>query len=270
MQESQTLDSIQESLHPLRKRVVEHTVYRHIERLADVRIFMEHHVFAVWDFMSLLKALQCQLTCVTVPWMPQGDRRSRRLINELVLAEESDEECGGGYSSHFELYRAAMAQCGADTSRIDDCLERLRRGEGMAAALAKAAVPHAARAFVETTWRLVESGAAHAIAAAFALGREEVIPEMFRALVGDLQRRFPGQLSLLQNYLERHIRVDEARHTPMALCMLAGLCNDDPGRWREAEEAARVALNARIALWDGVAERIALAQGKGLVCTTDR
>ena len=270
MQESHTLDSMQESLHPLRQRVVEHTVYRHIETLADVRIFMEHHVFAVWDFMSLLKALQRQLTCVTVPWVPQGDRCSRRLINELVLAEESDEEWGGGYSSHFELYRAAMEQCGADTARIDDFLERLRRGEGIAEALAKAGVPKAARAFVEITWQLVESGAAHAIAAAFALGREELIPEMFRALVVDLQRRFPGQLSLLQNYLERHIRVDEAHHTPMALRMLAGLCNDDARKWREAEEAARGALHARIALWDGVTERIARARGTGLVGTTDR
>src|SRR5262249_33814054 len=108
---------------------------------------MEHHVFAVWDCMSLLKALQRQPTCLTVPWVPQGDQRSRRLINELVWAEESDEECGGGYSSHFELYRTAIEQCGADTSRIDDFLERLRLGESIAAALAKAGVPKAARAF---------------------------------------------------------------------------------------------------------------------------
>src|SRR5713226_2609856 len=105
MQESLTLDSMQESLHPLRKRVVEHTVYRHIETLADVRIFMEHHVFAVWDFMSLLKTLQRQLTCVTVPWVPSGPTTSRRLINDIVLVEESD-ELGDGFISHFELYLA--------------------------------------------------------------------------------------------------------------------------------------------------------------------
>ena len=75
MKETPSLDSLQESLCPLRAQVVEHSVYHHIEALTDVRIFMEHHVFAVWDFMSLLKTLQRHLTCVTVPWMPQGDRR---------------------------------------------------------------------------------------------------------------------------------------------------------------------------------------------------
>ena len=99
MKETLSLDSVYESLRPLRQQVVEHPVYRHIETLADVRLLMEHHVFAVWDFMSLLKALQRHLTCVTVPWVPQGDRHSRRLINEIVLAEESDEECGGGYQT---------------------------------------------------------------------------------------------------------------------------------------------------------------------------
>ena len=264
------LDSLQESLRPLRKQLVEHEVYSHIETLEDLRIFMEHHVFAVWDFMSLVKALQRHLTCVTVPWVPQGDRLSRRLINEIVLDEESDEESRGRYISHFELYRAAMDQCGADTSRIDGFLDRVRRGEAVSEALEKASVPQAAQAFVETTWRIVESGSAHSIAAAFTLGREDLIPDMFRALVTDLQNRFSEQLTLFHYYLERHIHLDEERHTPMALQMLAGLCSNDPGKWREGEETARVALNARIALWDGVVEQIAIARGKGTAITTGR
>lgn len=264
------LDRVQASLRPLRAQVVEHGVYHQIETLADVRVFMEHHVLAVWDFMSLLKALQRHLTCVTIPWLPQGDRLSRRLINEIVLAEESDEECGGGYSSHFELYHAAMSQCGADTSRIEGFLDCIRQGAGVAKALDKAGVPKAAQAFVRTTWRIVESGAPHAIAAAFTLGREDMIPDMFRALVADLQHRLPGQLTLFHAYLERHIHVDEERHTPLALQMLAGLCHADPRKWSEAAEAARVALNARIALWDGVQEQIAIARDKGMASTTGR
>ncbi len=269
MQAFPTLESVRESLRPLRTQLVTHDMYRRVETLEDVRLFMAHHVFAVWDFMSLLKALQRHLTCVTIPWMPQGDRRSRRLINEIVMAEESDEEGGGGYSSHFELYRAAMDQCGADTSRIDGFLDRIRRGEGVTAALDTAGVPQAAQAFVETTWKIIASGAMHAIAAAFTLGREELIPDMFRALVADLQTRLPAQLTLFHAYLERHIHVDEAHHTPMALHMLAGLCNDDPRKWREAEEAARVALNARVALWDGVVEQIATAKGQGTASTAN-
>ena len=258
-----TLESMRESLRPLRTQLVTHDVYRRVETLEDVRLLMAHHVFAVWDFMSLLKALQRQLTCVTVPWVPQGEPHSRRLINEIVLAEESDEAWGSGYGSHFELYRAAMDQCGADASRIDDFVARVRRGEGVAEALATAGVPQAAQAFVRTTWRIVESGVMHAIAAAFTLGREELIPEMFRALVADLQQRFPGQFTLFHTYLERHIQVDEAHHTPMAFQMLEGLCAADARKWREAHEGARVALEARLALWDGVVEQIVLARGAG-------
>ena len=111
---------------------------------------------------------------------------------------------------------------------------------------------------------IVESGSTHAIAAAFTLGREDVIPVMFTPLVAKLEYRFPGQLTVFRDYLERHIRLDEERHTPMGLQMLAALCNDDPRKWREAEETARVALIARIALWDGVVEQIAIAGSKGM------
>jgi hypothetical protein len=270
MKEIPSLETLQESLRPLRDELAKHEIYRRIETLEDLRIFMEHHVYAVWDFMSLLKALQSRLTCVAVPWVPQGDRLSRRFINEIVLEEESDRESGGGYISHFELYRAAMDQCGADISRIDCFLNRIRSGEAVTRALEADGVPKAAQAFVRRTMTIVESGSAHSIAAAFTLGREDVIPILFRPLVTKLEYRFPGQLTLFQDYLERHIRLDEERHTPMGLQMLAGLCRDDPHKWREAEETARVALDTRIALWDRVAEQITSAIGKGIVSSETR
>ncbi len=245
------------SLRPLRDQVVDHDVYHQMKTVDHVRVFMEHHVFAVWDFMSLLKALQQRLTCVEVPWVPQGDALSRRRINELVLEEESGEGDEGRYLSHFELYRAAMKSCGADTSRIDTFVESIRRGVTVIKALEVANVPGAARGFVEVTWEIVASGPAHSIAAAFALGREEVIPNMFRKLVAELDGHFPGRFDLLQDYLEQHIRLDGDRHGPMALQLLAGLCGDHPEKWAEAEESARAALNARIALWDGVTEELA-------------
>ena len=256
MMGNSSLERLQESLRPLRAQVVQHKIYGCIETLEDLRIFMEHHVFAVWDFMSLLKALQRDLTCVGIPWVPQGHRLSRRLINEIVLEEESDEETGGGYISHFELYRAAMEQCGADNSRVDSFLDTIRRGNDMDSSLAGAGAPKAAQEFVRTTMRVVESGAAHAIAAAFTLGREDIIPVMFKPLVAKLDRCFPGELTLFQDYLDRHIKLDEERHTPMALRMLSELCGDDPQKWREAEESAKTALSARIALWDGVLEAL--------------
>ena len=257
------IDDLQESLRSLREQLVKHRLYVQMKTPADLRIFMEHHVFAVWDFMSLLKALQLRLTCVTIPWVPQGDPNARRLINEIVLDEESDDNGEGGYTSHFELYRAAMAQSGANASAIDDFLDRLGRGDPVDKALEQARVPEAARIFVRATWDILASKSTHSIAAAFTFGREDLIPDMFRALVLDLDERFPNQLGLLRYYLERHIQLDEEHHTPLARRMVAALCETDQKKWREAEEAARAALHARIALWDGIVEQITLSRGRG-------
>jgi hypothetical protein len=255
-------DSLQNSLQPLRKRLANHVLYRRIETLPDLKLFMEHHIFAVWDFMSLLKTLQRRLTCITAPWLPEGHRLTRRLINEIVLEEESDTDTSGGYISHFELYRSAMEQCGADTSRMDVFLAAIRHGNSIDFSLAHAQAPKAAQEFVKTTMRIVESESTHAIAAAFTLGREDVIPMMFQPLVAKLADHFHGELTRFQNYLDRHIKLDEQHHTPMALRMLVELCGDDLRKWKEAEDTARVALIARIALWDGVIDQISLAKGR--------
>jgi hypothetical protein len=84
------LQHIHERLQPLKAALLNHSIYQEIDRSDSLRLFMEHHVFAVWDFMSLLKALQCRLCCVEVPWLPAADSLSSRLVNEIVLAEESD------------------------------------------------------------------------------------------------------------------------------------------------------------------------------------
>ena len=259
MQPISKINDLQDSLRSLRRRLADHEVYSKIETLQDLRLFMEHHVFAVWDFMSLLKALQCRLTCVTVPWIPEGERLTRRLINEIVLEEESDND-GGGYISHFELYRNAMKQCGAETATIDLFIDAIRRGDDVGSSLFHTRAPKAAQDFVKTTLKIIESGSTHAIAAAFTLGREDVIPVMFQSLVVKLNEQFPGELSLFQDYLDRHIKLDEERHGPMSLRMLVELCGDDPCKWKEVEVTVRVALNARIALWNGVADQIAGAR----------
>ena len=262
MKATSSVETLLESLRPLRKQLVEHDVSTKLETVDDLKTFMEHHVFAVWDFMCLLKSLQSHLTCVTLPWVPQRDSLSCRLINEIVLEEESDEETEGQYISHFELYRAAMGSCGADTSRIDEFVAQVRQGERVYDALKRADVPAGAQAFVQETWKIIETGSVHSIAAAFTVGREEVIPDMFRALVSELHNHFPEQLNIFHNYLERHIHLDEERHTPMAMQMLSALCGKDDRKWEEAEEAARVVLNARITLWDSVVKEIAVAKGK--------
>ena len=258
MKDISSLKRFQESLSPLRTQIAQPEVYHAIGTIEALQIFMEHHVYAVWDFMSLLKALQRDLTCVELPWIPQGNPINRRWINEIVLEEESDAMTEGGYLSHFELYRTAMEQCGADISKIDGFLQGVTCGWNVGHSLAEADVPVAAQAFVRTTMTTVRPGAPHRIAAALTLGREDVIPVMFKPLVARLRNVSSGELTLFQDYLDRHIKLDEERHTPMALQMLAELCGDNSWKWKEAEEAAGIALSARIALWNGVVEQIKL------------
>ena len=250
------LEELVEAIGPLRDRLLRHPLYSSITSPEALRVFMEHHAFAVWDFMTLLKALQRHLTCVDVPWVPTVDRQARRLVNEIVLAEESDDDGQGGFASHFELYLEAMTQAGANTLPIQAFVEAIRAGTPMNEALDSSDAPPAARAFVRSTWAFVESGSVAAMASAFTLGREELIPDLFRGLVASLDAREPGRLGLFRHYLDRHVELDGDDHGPMASRMLEAICGADPVRWRDSKFAALTALEARLALWDGVLARI--------------
>lgn len=240
----------------LRDRLLGHPIYRLVDSPARLRRFMEHHVFAVWDFQSLLVALRRALTGSTIPWLPTPDREARRLVNEIVLDEESDELPEGGYASHFELYLDSMEQAGADTRPIGRLLASLAAGHSLAAALTAARAPAAAAAFVERSFEVIASGSTHRIMAAFTHGREDVIPDMFRNVVGSLADRDPAHWSRFRYYLERHIAHDDARHAPVCRRILKSLCGDDVTAWSEASATARACLEARIALWDAIADAV--------------
>jgi hypothetical protein len=247
------IELIREKTESLRREVTSHPIYSAIRSVSDVAVFAEHHVFAVWDFMSLLKALQRRLTCVTVPWLPTGPATSRRLVNDIVLTEESD-ELDGGFASHFELYRAAMADLGANTAAIDGFLEMLRRGVEVQTALLTCGAPPAAVEFVATTWEVVSNAPVHGQAAAFAFGREELIPEMFDKVLATAGN--DPRLRLFRCYLERHIEVDADEHGPMAMRMLADLCGEDIAKWDQCLACVQGALRSRVRLWDGVVRTI--------------
>lgn len=236
----------------LTDRLVSHPLYGAVRNERALHIFMRAHVFCVWDFMSLIKSLQRAVTCVETPWFPAGDREARRFVNEIVMAEESDLHPAGGHISHFELYREAMCTCGADTRPIDDFLARLRAGRDIRVALTDPSIPNGVADFVGKTFGVIETGSLHCIAAAFTYGREDAIPDMFRRLVTSLAQGAPMHWSTFLYYLERHIEVDSGEHGPLAHALLKSLCGNDFQRWREAEESARIALQARIALWDAV------------------
>nr|WP_181957579.1 DUF3050 domain-containing protein [Streptomyces paludis] len=246
------IDRTRAAIEPARKEVTTHPIYRRMNTREDLAAFMEHHVFAVWDFMSLLKSLQRELTCVEVPWVPRGSAVARRLINDIVLVEESD-ELGSGFTSHFELYRAGMAEAGADTTRLDTFLALLVEGHEVTAALRVAQVPRPAAEFVTTTFGFITEGPLHSRAAAFAFAREDLIPDMFDQVI---KREGADRFPLFRDYLARHIEVDGEEHTPMAMAMVADLCGDDDTRWQEAAETANLALRARSRFWDAIVAAI--------------
>ena len=245
------VERIRAEIAPVREAVTAHRIYHDLRGRADLSTFMEHHVFAVWDFMSLLKSLQRSLTCVEVPWVPQGPGSSRRLINDIVLVEESDEH-GGGFISHFELYRRGMDEADADTGPIDTFLALLGTGQDVMPALHAAGAPAPSVEFARSTFEIIDSAPVHCQAAAFAFGREDLIPEMFDQVLAT-----DGGLPTFRDYLERHIEVDGEQHTPMAMQMLADLCGDDRDKWNECVAAVRAALAARIGLWDGIMAALA-------------
>lgn len=257
---SEELVELAEKLRPLYARLANHRLYTTFETIDDLRLFMESHVFAVWDFMSLLKVLQRGLTCVEVPWVPTRFPESRRLVNEIVLGEESDIYRGMAMS-HFELYRRAMQQCDADLFAIDNLLRELEDGADWATALARSGASRPAQSFVRNTFECIATNKLHVTAAAFTFGREDLIPDMFRGFIRDQDERLSGRLSIFRWYLDRHIEVDSDEHGPMALRMIAELCGHDAAKWQEAGVAANQALHARLALWDGIADAIEASRG---------
>lgn len=252
----QSIKDLQQHIEPLRQRIIHHDVYQSIRTLDDLRIFMQYHVYAVWDFMSLLKALQQALTCTTTPWFPKGLPDTRYLINEIVVGEESDIDEHGQRMSHFELYLQAMRQCGANTKSIETFVSTLQNGLPFAEAYAQADTPMAAQHFVDYTFEVIGSQQPHLQAAVFTFGREDLIPGMFLSLVNDLNRTFPKSISTFKYYLDRHIEVDGEHHSELALQMTAQLCAKDPAKWQAAQEWTVASLQKRIELWDGALAEI--------------
>lgn len=81
---NERIDRLKVTIEPLRQEIINHQVYSAIKNIDDIKLFMKYHVFAVWDFMSLLKSLQNNLTCTSIPWVPVGSAETRYLINEIL------------------------------------------------------------------------------------------------------------------------------------------------------------------------------------------
>lgn len=247
------LNEVKTELQPLIDGIAHHNLYKSINSIEALRIMSEYHVYAVWDFMCLLKALQRNLTCVSIPWTPPLDALGAHLINEILTEEEGDIMKDGRYLSHFEIYLEAMEECHADTSKIRGLLDKLRDGIPLEAALNLVHVPEFAQKFVKTTFKIISSDA-HEITAGFVFGREDITAKMFYPML----TRVDGlkEANKFAYYFKRHIELDEGSHAPKAYQLLMNLCGKCESKWQEAARIATIALKARIEFLDSILQAI--------------
>lgn len=250
------IDQISQRLAPLTSQVANHALYKEISSIQNLRSFMEQHVFAVWDFMCLLKELHRRIVSTSAPWFPPKDALSANLINSILVEEEGDiTEDGIHYASHFEIYLTAMEKINANTSPIKKLLVLLAEGKSIEQAVELIELRPATKEFVLTTFSFFNLDA-HQLAAAFVFGREGITPAMFSPLVKQLTKEVKQNkqhhLSTLLYYFNRHIELDNNEHLPKALRMLSNLIGDDDIKLQEAIEAGEKALKARIIFLTGI------------------
>jgi hypothetical protein len=257
------LKAIELQLAPLRNQLKFHPLYSTLSNMNDVAVFMEKHVFAVWDFMSLLKSLQNHLTNVNVPWTPKGGGATARFINEIVMAEESDINELGAPMSHYEMYIDAMNQVQADTSAIGLFVNAIENGNSIETAAKRIDLEAPILEFIQFTMEVVNSNKPHCIASAFTFGREDVIPDMFLEIVSQSRTKDNDQTyGKLLYYLNRHIELDGDEHGPISLMMVDELCGEDATKWDDVLETAKDALKFRLKLWDHITETIVQLNAK--------
>jgi hypothetical protein len=251
-----SIEKLENDLKETRSRLISHRLYQALDSKEKLILFMEDHVFAVWDFMSLIKALQRNLTCTDVPWTPNSNNFSGKLVNEIVLAEESDVDLNDNPKSHFELYLESMKLIGANTSLINKFIDEVKISKSYYKSIDKIKIDESVKEFMNFTFDIIKTNKNHIIASGFTFGREDLIPDMFIEIVKKLSSEKDIKAELLIYYLERHIELDADEHGPMALKMIQDLCGNDSLKWEEATEASKKALKMRIKLWDNILNKI--------------
>lgn len=253
------INELKASIRDLEKDLQNHSLYGQIKTKRDLCFFMERHVFAVLDFMSLLSALKRSFMPLDMLWSPPKNRKVSRFLNEISLGEESDTALDGSYISHFELYLEAMKEIGARTYVIEEFIKKAK-SYGLCKAFEELEIPTSSRSFIQDTFNLIEENTPHKIAASFCFGRERTIPLMFQAVLEKIGIRHE-EAPKFYYYIERHIELDGGEHGPMAETLLEVASDQDPVKWLEAQKAAIHALKARLYFWNTI--ELELSQSKG-------
>jgi hypothetical protein len=251
------ITGIENRIANIRAELLQHPLYNNLQSATALQVFMEYHVFAVWDFMSILKTLQQHLTSTSAAWVPTPYPVARKLINEIVVAEESDVDLHGQPASHYELYIQSMKEAGANIQPVHRLVSKLKSGFQVHEVLRfnSAEINKVALQFLKANQAILKRGKTHEIAAAFTFGREDLIPDLFTQIVQELHAK-TGKFTAFVYYLNRHIELDGDEHGPMALQMLIDLCGHDEDKWQEATNAALEALEARLIFWEGIHKAI--------------
>ena len=252
------IETINNSIQPQKDLLLQHSLYKKVKTIEDLQLFSRKPCLCGLGFHVLIKSLTRQINLHNNPLVRHQKTQKRRyLINEIVLAEETDLTIDGRRQSHFEMYIEAMEDCGADTSGIQHFLSELNSLHNIFVAIKQSNLHPNLKAFLDFTFRVIDEGKSHEIAAAFTFGREDLIPSMFTEILKNFQANFPKtDLSKLIYYFERHIVLDADEHGPMAMKMITELCGTDPQKWAEVEEISVLALEKRIGLWDAIEEQI--------------
>lgn len=256
-------DDIFQQLTEQQQDLQQHSVFSLLRSVQDLQRFMSWHVFAVWDFMSLVKRLQRELTRVDTPWTPSPYPQAARLINEIVLGEESDQTADGGFLSHYELYVQAMREVGADTSLIEQVVLQVATGSDPLQAMRDNHVPLPLQQFVTHTLHTAQQGHLIEVLGNFFFGREDIIPRMFQGLLDQWQID-TQQAPVFVYYLKRHIELDADEHGPAARQLIETFMAEQPATLTQLKRAAEAAIRARHKLWDALAVELQQQQANPL------
>jgi len=244
-------------LKELRHKITTHPLFESKLAPKQIRKFMESHIFAVWGFMSILKSLQKKITPNSLPWVPNENTKNGLInfVNEIILCEESDYIDGIGYISHFEIYLLAMKSMGAKSDQLDLLISKITDKGYDEKFIDDINASAEVKSFLKNDLRVSMKGSLPEIVGAFTLGREKVIPNMFRYILPAINESSTSKY--LITYLKRHIDIDGDRHGPLSMKLLNVSCNKE--QLNLAYTAAIKSLELRLLVWDRIYEDLKLA-----------